>query len=330
VTRLLVFEPSFAGIEAALARWAGALEPVLVGRDGEIRHGRNSLTREDAAPEVAWFSGELYQQPAMSPFIAATLASPDLKWFQSSAAGFDHPIFARIAAKGARLTTSHGQAVGMADFVLSGVLDHFQRGPERRAAQARGEWRGYPFREVNASTWLIIGFGAVGQGVATRARGFGARIIGVRRHQGADPAADFIVPPEAVLEHLPGADVVVLCAPLSAATYHIANAAFFAAMKAGSVLANVGRGNLIDEAALLAALGRGAPAHAVLDVFETEPLPPDSPFWAHPAVSLSPHASGITGAQDGRNRDLFLDNLARYLDGRPLLNEVDPKDLEAG
>jgi phosphoglycerate dehydrogenase-like enzyme len=330
VTRLLVFEPSFAAIEAALARYAGAVEPLIIDRDGEITLGGAKVSGEEAAPEIAWFSGELYQQSAMAPFVGAVLASADLKWFQSSAAGFDHPIFARIAAKGARLTTAHGQAVGMADFVLSEVLDHFQRGPERRAAQARGEWKGYPFREMLGSTWLIIGFGAVGQGVAARARGFGARIIGARRHQGPDPAADLVIAPEAVAEHLPGADVVVLCVPLGPATRHLANAVFFAAMKPGSVLANVGRGALVDEPALLAALDRGAPAHAVLDVFETEPLPAESPFWAHPAVSLSPHASGITGAQDGRNRDLFLDNLGRYLDGRPLLNEVDPRDLEAG
>jgi phosphoglycerate dehydrogenase-like enzyme len=139
--------------------------------------------------------------------------------------------------------------------------------------------------------------------------------------------ADAIIPLEALPEHLPAADVVVLCAPLNPATRHLANADFFAAMKPGSVLANVGRGALVDEGALLAALARGAPAHAVLDVFETEPLPSDSPFWGHPAVSLSPHNSGVTGAQDARNRDLFLDNLARYLDGRPLLNEIDPRDL---
>jgi phosphoglycerate dehydrogenase-like enzyme len=329
MTRLLIFEPTFATVQADLARYGAALEPLVMDREGAITLAGEAVEREAAAPEIAWFSGDLYQQPAMPSFVGATLASPDLKWFQSAAAGFDHPIFARIAAKGARLTTSHGQAVGMADYVLGGVLDVFQRGPERRAAQSRAEWRGYPFREVLGSTWLIIGFGTVGQGVAARAKGFGARIIGVRRRQDPEPLADVIAPLEDLPTHLPAADVVVLCAPLNAATRHLADADFFAAMKVGSVLANVGRGALVDETALLAALERGAPAHAVLDVFETEPLPADSPLWRHPAVSVSPHASGVTGAQDARNRDLFLDNLARYLDGRPLLNEVDPKDLAA-
>jgi phosphoglycerate dehydrogenase-like enzyme len=186
-----------------------------------------------------------------------------------------------------------------------------------------------PFREVLGSTWLIIGFGAVGQGVARRAKAFGARIIGVRRDQTADPLADVIAPLEAAPAHLPEADVVVLCAPLNADTRHLADATFFTAMKRGAVLANVGRGALVDETALLAALERGAPGHAVLDVFETEPLPADSPLWAHPKVSVSAHCSGVTGAQDGRNCELFLDNLGRYLRGQPLLYEVDPRDLAA-
>ena len=303
------------------------IEPLVMDREGQITLAGAPVAAADARPEIVWFSGDLYQQPAVPAFVGAVLASEGLKWFHTAAAGFDHPIFARIAAKGARFTTSHGQAVGMADYVMAGVLDAFQRGPERRAAQAAGEWRVLPFREVLGSTWLIVGFGAIGQGVAARAKAFGARIVGVRRNQTADPQADLIVPLEALSEQLPAADVVVLCAPLNDATRHIANAAFFGAMKQGSVFANVGRGALVDETALLAALDREAPAHAVLDVFETDPLPPDSPFWRHPRVSLTAHCSGVTGAQDDRNRDLFLDNIGRYLAGRPLLHQIDPADL---
>ncbi len=328
MTRLLIFEPSFRRIEGELATF-GEVEPLVMDREGQITLAGAKVESDEARPGIAWFSGELYQQSAMGAFVRATLASPELKWFQSAAAGFDNPFFARIVAKGARLTTSHGQAVGMADYVLAGVLDHLQRGPERRAAQARSEWKGFAFREVLGSTWLVVGFGAVGQGVAHRAKAFGARVIGVRRDQAAHPLADVIAPPEALSEHLPSADVVVLCAPLNEETRHIANAAFFDAMKSGSVLANVGRGALVDEAALLGALERGAPAHAVLDVFETEPLPAESPFWGHPRVSLTAHNSGVTGAQDDRNQELFLDNLRRYLAGGALLYEVDPKDVPA-
>ncbi|HEV7157802.1 MAG TPA: NAD(P)-dependent oxidoreductase [Caulobacteraceae bacterium] len=319
MTRLLIFEPSFRLIEGQLAELG--VEAVVVDRQGGLG--------SEAEPDIGWFSGELYRQPAARALVRAALASSRMQWFHSAAAGFDDPFFARLVAKGVRLSTSHGQAVGMADYALAGVLDHFQRGPERRAAQAEGAWRSLPFREVNGSSWLIVGFGAVGQGVAARARAFGARIVGVRRDQSPHPGADAIAALADLPRLLPEADVVLLSAPLSAATRHLADAGFFAAMKEGSVLVNVGRGALVDEAALLGALEKGRPAHAVLDVFETEPLAPESPFWRHPRVSLSAHCSGVTGAQDGRNRDLFVDNLRRWLDGQPLLYEVDPHDLLA-
>jgi len=327
MTRLLIYEPSYRRVERELAAHAADLEVVVMNRSGVFTLAGAPVAAEDARLDIAWASGDLYLAPAARGFMGAVLGSPDFKWVQSAAAGFDNPVFVRVVAKGARLTISHGQAVGMADYVLAGVLDAFQRGPERRAAQAAAEWREFPFREILDSTWLIIGFGAIGQGVAVRARAFGAHIIGVRRIQAADPLADEMAPREALGELLPRADVVVLCAPLSPATRHMADAAFFAAMKAGSVLVNVGRGALVDEPALIEALGRGVPAHAVLDVFETEPLPAASLLWGHPRVSVTAHSSGVTGAQDERNRLLFLDNLARYLAGRPLLNEADSRDV---
>lgn len=327
MARLLIYEPSYRRVRAALARFGRSIEPLIVDREGKITLAGEPVTPEEAQPEIAWFSGDLYQKPAAGPFVQTMLASDDLKWFHSAAAGFDHPMFQRVAAKGVRFTTSHGQAVGMADYVVAGVLDVFQRGPERRAAQSRKEWKGFNFREVLDTTWLVIGFGAIGQGVGLRAKGFGAKVIGVRRNHAADLAADMIIPLAGVPTHLPEADVVVLCIPLNPETKYLADAEFFGAMKAGSVLVNVGRGGLVDEEALLEALENGVPAHAVLDVFETEPLPPESPFWDHPRVTVTAHHSGVTGRQEDRNRDLFLDNLARYLGGRPLLHEIDAGEV---
>jgi phosphoglycerate dehydrogenase-like enzyme len=285
------------------------------------------LLAGEARPDVAWASGELYESPAARDFLVTVLKSPNLKWVQSAAAGFDNPLFAEIVRKGAKLTTSHGQAIGMADYVLAGVLDHLQRGPERRAAQSERAWRRFSFSEIAGTTWLVIGFGAIGQAVARRARAFDARVIGIRRDPSAHPLADRIEGLEALPALLPEADVVVLCLPANMATRGLANGAFFAGMKPGSVLVNVGRGALVDEAALLTALDRGAPAHAVLDVFATEPLTPGSPFWDHPGVSLTAHASGDTAGQHERNQSLFLDNLERFLAGRPLLGEVDADDV---
>lgn len=323
--RILIYEPSYRRLAGSISSLG--VEPVLMNDKAELTLDGRPVSLEDAAPEAAWANADVWFGPVARDYSVNLLKASSLKWLQSGAAGFDHPIFGQLVSRGVKLTTSHGQAVGMAEYVLAGVLDHFQRGPERRAAQAAGDWKRIRFREVNGSHWVIVGFGAIGEGVARRARAFGARVTGVRRAQDPHPSADAIAALADLPRLLPEADVVVLACPLTPETRHVANAAFFAAMKPGSVLVNVGRGGLVDEPALLAALDRGVPEHAVLDVFETEPLPADSPFWKHPRVSLTPHNSGATDGQNSRNDELFLENLGRYARGEPLLNLADPKDV---
>lgn len=325
--RLLIYEPSFRRLEAEIAALGSAVEPLIMNKAGEVSlHGR-PVAMEDVAAEAAWTNSDVFFSPAVRPFMVALLKSPDLKWVQSGAAGVDDPVFGQIVRKGARLTTSHGQAVGMADYVLWGVLDILQQGAGRRAAQAARTWTRIPFREIAGTRWLVIGFGAIGQAVGVRARAFGAEVIGVRRNPAPDAAADRIASVSDLPALLPDADVVVLACPLTAETRGLANAPFFAAMKPDAILVNVGRGGLVDEPELLAALDRGVPGHAVLDVFEVEPLPSDSPFWGHPKVTLTPHASGMSEGNAARNDALFLENLRRYLAGERLRNEADPKDV---
>jgi glyoxylate/hydroxypyruvate reductase len=326
--RLLIYEPSYRRLRAAFDGLDRKIEPVLMDGVGALTLAGGPVSLEDAAIEAAWANNETFFGPAARDFSIALLKSPTLKWLQSGAAGFDHPMFGQLVQRGVRLATSHGQAVGIADYVLWGVLDHLQRGPERRAAQGSAEWsRGLRFREIAGGEWLVIGFGAIGQGVGQRARAFGARVIGVRRNQAPHPAADVIAAQADIPALLPRADVVVLAAPLTAETRHLANAGFFAAMKPRSVLVNVGRGGLVDEAALLAALDKGAPEHAILDVFATEPLPKDSPLWRHPRVTATAHLSGATEGQAARNDEAFLENLRRYLAGEPLISEIPPADV---
>ena len=155
-------------------------------------------------------------------------------------------------------------------------------------------------------------------------------MTGVRRNPAPEPCADRIAAPSELLDLLPDADVWVLCAPATAETRHIAGAAAFARMKKGSILVNVGRGALVDEPALLAALDAGAPGHAVLDVFEAEPQPPDSSFWDHPQVTMTPHSSGMSAGNPVRNDATFLENLRRFLAGEPLEGEARPEDVLAG
>lgn len=330
MTRLLLTAASHADIGARIAAAAPDLEVLTMDETGAFRLGGTSVNLSEAPPEIVWADLHAFISPAVGTFFGAILQSRALKWVQSAAAGFDHPLFQQIVSKGAALTISHGQSVGIADYVLWGVLDHFQNGAGWRADQAARIWEPRGFKEINGTNWLIVGFGAIGQAVATRARAFGATITGVRRDQTPHPLADRLGALTDLHALAADADVVVLCIPGSAATRHIIDARFFAAMKPGAMLVNVGRGSLIAENDLLAALETGTPSHAHLDVFETEPLPADSPLWSHPNVTLTPHMAGMTGGQTLRNRELFLDNLGRYLDGRPLLNLADPKDVLAG
>lgn len=327
--RLLIYEASYRRLEAAIADASPVVEPVVMDDQGTLTLAGRTVALEEAGIEAAWGNAEAWFGPAARAFSTALLKATGLKWLQSGAAGFDHPIFGELVRRGVILTTSHGQAVGMADYVLWGVLDHFQKGPQRRAAQGAHDWARLQFRDLAGTRWLVVGFGAIGQGVGQRAKAFGAHVTGVRRSQAPHPAAEAIVADKDIPGLLPDADVVVLSVPLTPETRHLANADFLARMKPGSVLVNVGRGGLVDEAALLAALDKGVPEHAVLDVFETEPLPADSPFWDHPRVTLTAHASGISEGQARRNDELFLDNLRRYAAGQPLLNTAEPKDVLA-
>jgi glyoxylate/hydroxypyruvate reductase len=330
MTRLMIFEAAWKRVGPELAPLGDKLQILLVDREGQLTLDGKPVEVDDAAPEVAWASGEMYSSGASRNFMIAALKSPALKWVHSGAAGFDHPVFRQLVEKGVRLSNSHGQAISIAEYVLAEVLGHLQQLGQRRTEQAAHRWTRLPFREVMGSRWLIVGFGAIGQAVAERAKGFGAHVTGVRRNQAPHPLAEAIAPLSAAGDLAPDADVVVLSTPLSPETAGIAGAAFLAKMKPGSILVNVGRGGLVDEAALIAALDKGVPEHAILDVFHTEPLPADSPLWDHPRISLTPHASAFGSGNAARNDALFVDNIGRYVAGKPLLNEVDPKDVLGG
>src|SRR5215218_8241681 len=154
--RLLIYEPSYRRIATQIAGLPG-LELLIMNDAGEITRDGAPVPPDEARPEAAWVNADVFFGPAARAYAGTVLKSPDLKWAQSGAAGFDNKLFVDIVRKGARLTTSHGQAVGMADYVLWGVLDHLQGGPQRRAAQAAGAWSRLRFREISGTHWLVVG-----------------------------------------------------------------------------------------------------------------------------------------------------------------------------
>ncbi len=292
--------------------------------DGTLLDGEGRpVGWDDARPEVAWGTSDLFREGApIGAFFSSLVRLDSLRWFASPAAGYDAPVFSQLAERGVLVTNAHVNSVPIAEFVIRAVLDEFQAAREWRALAGERSWRIHDWREVSGTTWLVVGLGGIGTEVALRARALGAVVIGCRRRPGADDPTDRTVTPDQLPEVVGLADVVVLAAPATPETTDLVDAAFLAAMKRGSVLVNVARGSLVDEDALLAALDVGAPAAAVLDVFRTEPLPDDHPFWTHPAVRVTPHNSAGGGGRFQRQADLFAENLDRYRGGQPLLNDI--------
>jgi phosphoglycerate dehydrogenase-like enzyme len=326
--QVLMLERSYQRVGSKLREVAPELEPLLMAADGSLHLQGQPIDARAARPEMAWANSDLYAGGPVRDFMVLCLKSESLRFVQSSAAGFDHPVFAMLVDKGVQLANSDASAVAIAEFVVSSVLDFFQPNPRRRALQAERRWERTPFREVFGTRWLVIGTGSIGREVAVRARAFGAHVIGVRRHPRGDEPVDRMLTPSELPAVLPEIDVVALCAPANADTRHMVDAAFLARMRERSVLVNIGRGSLVDEAALLSSLDRGVPEVAILDVFETEPLPQDSGLWSHPRVRVSAHDAAFGDGFLARNDALFLSNAARFAAGQTPLRLVDPATVK--
>jgi phosphoglycerate dehydrogenase-like enzyme len=259
-------------------------------------------------------------------------AARRLRWVHATSAGVAAQLFPAFVDSDVTLTNSRGlHADAMAEHTLGAMLAFARQLHLARDAQRAGRWdqeamwlRG--FGGLAGTTMVLVGLGAVGGAIAARARAFGVRVVAVRRHPQADVApADEQHPPEALASLLPRADWLVLAAPLTAATRQLVGAAELARLPRTAMLVNIGRGRLVDEAALVAALRSGALAGAALDVMEEEPLPESSELWSLPNVVLTPHVSGFGPRYWERMMAIFTDNLERFLAGQPLRNVVDKR-----
>jgi phosphoglycerate dehydrogenase-like enzyme len=259
-------------------------------------------------------------------------AAKRLKWIHSPAAAIHQLMYPELINSSVVITNStgvHGPVV--AEHAIAVLLALAKRLPQAMQYQAKRIWaqetlwqaRPRP-REVAGATAVVIGMGGIGREFAARARGLGLKVLAVRENpaKGRGPA-DAVFGPEKIDEALSQADYVLLCTPVTRATTRIINQARLAKMKPDAYLINVARGTLIDEAALLAALKERRVAGAALDVFEEEPLPADSEFWSLDNVLITPHTAAVTEQLWDRHYDLIVENLRRFLDGQPLLNQVD-------
>jgi phosphoglycerate dehydrogenase-like enzyme len=269
--------------------------------------------------------------------------APRLRWIQLHSAGADHLLDQPIMHSDVPITTASGiHATPIAEYAFASILAHRWRVPmwthcQREGKWPSGRWDLYARPELRGSTLGIVGYGSIGREVGRLGRAFGMRVIALRRSAGraevgyavkdtGDPAGDMpeqFYPPEALHQMLAECDYVVLAVPLTPATIHMIGEDELRAIKPGAYLVNIARGPIVDEAALVRALREGWIGGAGLDVFEQEPLPPDSPLWDLENALLSPHVAGFTPHYDERAAALFAQNLARYIGGEPLLNLVD-------
>jgi len=331
MTRIQLTETALERLQPRLDALEQPFDYVVMDEAGILRLDGRAVSPEQAGAECGLLSNDLFFAACQMDYVDALVASPALKWVQSCGAGLDHPMFVNLARRSdIRLTTNHSQDVGIAEYVLWGVLDHFHGGgaqPIWPAGQETHQWVRRRAREIHGTRWLILGFGSIGQAVARRARAFGAHVTGVRRKILPMDCADAMATPDDIPGLLGQADVVVLCMPQTPETVNLADARFLAAMKPTAMLINVGRGSAIDDMALLDALDTGRPEHALLDVFRVEPLPADHPFWNHPRITVTPHTAAVSTGWDKRLDDLVIDNIGRYLAGAPLRNEVPIADI---
>ncbi len=252
------------------------------------------------------------------------LAPGGPRWIANGGVGTDH--FGRWDPACTTITNAAGVAADMmAEYVLGGFL-HFALDIEGlRQDKASRVWRTRRMAPLRGKTLLIVGLGHTGRALAKKAKAFGMHVIGLRSRPHSTEWADIVGGPDDLRVFLEDADCISVCAPLTPATRGMLGRAEIAAMAPGVLLADVSRGGIVDQTALAEALVSGHVAGAALDVFETEPLPTDSPLWGIENLIISPHCSSIYDGWEDASFDLFLDNLDRWSAGSPLKNVVDPE-----
>jgi len=304
----------------------------------------HSARKAEDIPDESWERVEVLYTDIVLP---APERVPNLRWLQFHYAGIDFALESPLMQKpDLMVTTLSGAAAPQAsEFLLTMMLALSHRLPELIARQSRAEWpreRGDKLnpRELRNSTVGIIGYGSLGRELARLLQPFNVTILATKREvmhpqdtgyipEGlGDPGGDLftrLYPVEALCSLLKECDFVVVTLPLTPLTTDLIGEKEFRAMKTTAYLIDIGRGGVINSKALLSALQENRIAGAALDVFTTEPLPSNSPFWKLPNVVITPHIAGASQYYRERAIPLFAENLRRYLNNSPLLNRYEPQ-----
>jgi phosphoglycerate dehydrogenase-like enzyme len=258
-----------------------------------------------------------------------------LRWIAFWSAGVDGKIRPEFLERKLLITNASGvHGPNIAEHVMAWMLMFTRRMHLHMRSQGMGQWRRDDqtqtrgAEELTDQTLGIVGLGRIGEGLLRRAKAFDMRVIATKRdistRYAADSAPDALYPMEALPRLLAESDHVCIALPYTPDTHHLFNAETLAQMKPTAYLYNIARGKIVEETALIEALRTNRIAGAGLDVFETEPLPPDSPLWTLENVLITPHTAGLTPHYFARSAAQFAANLKRYLNGEPLTNLYDP------
>lgn len=292
---------------ALLRRELGGEVPVAVAASAA-----EAVSRYDGQPVV------LGRPDLLAPLLETR---PPVAWVQSTWAGV-RPL-AELDFRGYRLTgVKDVFGPQMAGYVFAHVLAREARLDERRASQRARRWDAAPGGSLEGKVMGIMGAGSIGRHVARVAAGFGLRVVGFNTRGGALPGFERVHTRATLDGFLADSDYVVGVLPDVPGTTGLLDAEAFARMKPSALLINVGRGNLVDESALAAALEAGGIAGAVLDVFRVEPLPPDSPLWAAPNLTITGHVAAVSRPADIAR--VFAANYRRFAEGGELEGVIDP------
>jgi D-2-hydroxyacid dehydrogenase (NADP+) len=284
--------------------------------------------------EIAFYSRDVWEgcdktkmSPATAAFFSAVDAAPSLRWLQITSAGADLPMYQPSLQRGVRVTTSSGSnAEPIAQTVTWAVLSLARGTSHWTDAQRKREWSplispNLP-QDLRGQNAVIVGTGPIGKNIARLLRALGLNTIGIRRTATPTEHFDEVTTYERIDEVLPRADWLVIACPLTETTYGLIDAARLPLLPREARFINVARGEVADERALIDALMHGRLAGAYLDVFAAEPLPAESPLWEMPNVIITPHNCSASAGNAGRGVEIFLRNLASYLDEGPMENEV--------
>lgn len=291
----------------------------LVTLDGEEPVSDSDVARIT----LAFFSHDSWPERA-AHFFGVALRAERLRWFHTMSAGVDSPVFASFTDRGVRLTTSSGSsAEPIARTVMMYLLALSRDLPSMIRSQDRAEWNWHRWDELGGRSVAVVGWGPIGREVARLADAFGMTPTIVRRRAFGDEPFP-VRPLEELVDVAHDHDVLVVALPLTSETEGIVARDVLEAIGPSGFFVNVGRGELVDQPALTAALVEGRLGGAGIDVTTPEPLPSDDPLWHAPNLIITPHNSGSTDGTGRRSDEAFLHNLECWVAGADLVNEVDP------